>query len=87
MIGVPAMINQQNERVFIKEDGDLFQLIERLTDEWPPDEAGDIEGDVEPAIQIELSFSVLLDVIDRLPVDKAVLLHYRLEERLGKTTI
>lgn len=37
------MSNQQNERVLTKDDSDLFQLIQRLTDEQPPEYALDLE--------------------------------------------
>lgn len=37
------MSNQQNERVLTKDDSDLFQLIQRLTDEQPPEHALDLE--------------------------------------------
>lgn len=31
------MSEQQNERILAKDDSDLFQLVERLTDEQPPE--------------------------------------------------
>jgi hypothetical protein len=33
------MSQQQGERVLVKDDSDLFQLIKRLTDEQPPIES------------------------------------------------
>ena len=81
------MRKQQDDRHLVKDDSDLFQLIRQLTDEQPPIEAWDIGGRMEPVIQIELPFSVLLNAVDRLPVDKASFLHRRLEDRLAKTTL
>jgi len=80
------MKKEQDERVLVKDDSDLFQLIKQLTDEKPPIEPWDIGHGAESVIQIELPFSVLLNIVDRLPVDKASLLHRRLEDRLAKTT-
>ena len=37
------MSKQQNERVLTKDDGDLFQLVKRLTEEQPPEDALDLE--------------------------------------------
>jgi hypothetical protein len=73
---------RQDERVLVKDDGDLFQLIRRLTAEQPPIEAWDILQEQEPLVQVELPFSVLLKAVDRLSVDEARLLHRRLEDRL-----
>ena len=80
------MKKEQDERVLVKDDSDLFQLIKRLTDEQSPIEPWDIGHGAESVIQIELPSSVLLNIVDRLPVDKASLLHRRLEDRLAKTT-
>jgi hypothetical protein len=77
------MKKEQDERVLVKDDSDLFQLIRRLTDEQPPIETWDIEHGAESVIQIELPFSVLLNIVDRLPMDKARLLYHRLEDRLA----
>lgn len=38
------MNKQQNERVLTKDDGDLFQLVKRLTEEQPPGHALDLES-------------------------------------------
>lgn len=75
-------MTQQNERVLVKDDSDLFQLIRQLTGEQPPVEFWETKHPVEPVIQIELPLSILLDAVDRLPVDEADLLYRRLEDRL-----
>lgn len=38
------MNKQQNERVLTKDDGDLFQLVKRLTEEQPPGHALGLES-------------------------------------------
>lgn len=58
------MRKKQNERVLVKDDSDLFQLIRRLTDEQSPIETWDIGHGAESVIQIELPFSVLLNCED-----------------------
>lgn len=78
------MSKRQDERILVKDDSDLFQLIRRLTDEQPPIEAWNILGEQEPLVQVELPFSVLLKAVDQLSVDEALLLHRRLEDRLAK---
>lgn len=81
------MSRQQDKRVLTKDDSDLFQLVRRLTSEQPPIDAWYIGREAEPVIQIELPFFVLLNAVDRLPMDKVSLLHRHLEDRLAKTTI
>jgi hypothetical protein len=81
------MSKQQDKRILTKDDSDLFQLVRRLTSEQPPLDAWDIGREVEPVIQIELPFSVLLNAVDRLPMDKVSLLHRHLGDRLAKTMI
>lgn len=38
------MSEQRNERTLTKDDSDLFQLIQRLTDEQPPEHALNLES-------------------------------------------
>jgi len=68
------MNNSKTERILMKDDEDLFSLVQRLTISQPQSESW---------VQIELPFSLLLDAVDRLPSDKARLLHKRLGERLS----
>ncbi len=81
------MSKQWDERILVKDDSNLFRLVRRLVDEQPPIEVWDVERGTEPVVQIELPFSVLLNIVDRLTEDKAVLLYHRLENRLAKTTM
>lgn len=74
------MSEQQEERVLVKDDGDLFSLVRRLTGERPPVEWS--EWELEALIPIEIPFFVLLNAVDRISVDKARLLYLRLEDRL-----
>jgi hypothetical protein len=46
------MSKQQHERILVKDDSDLFQLVRRLTSEQPPVEAWDSGRETEPAVQI-----------------------------------
>jgi len=75
---------EQNVRILTKDDSDLFQLVQRLTSVQPPAAAWDMEREAEPVIRIELPFSVLLQAVERLPVEQANLLHRRLEVRLAR---
>jgi hypothetical protein len=79
------MSKRQDERILVKEDSDLFQLVRRLTEEQPPIEVWDALQEREPLIQVELPFFALLNAVDQLPTEKARLLYHRLEERLTKT--
>ena len=81
------MSKQRDDRILVRDDSDLFRLVRRLTEEQPPTEARDLERGTESVIQVELPFSVLLDIVDRLTEDKAVLLYHRLENRLDRTTM
>jgi hypothetical protein len=67
------MNHLETERTLIKDDEDLFSLVQRVTTAQPQ---------AEIKVQIELPFSLLLDAVDRLPSDKARLLHKHLGERL-----
>ncbi len=75
------------ERVLVKNDSDLFQLVRRLTSEQLPVEIWNAGHEAEPVVPVELPFSILLQAVDRLPVDQARALHSRLENRLVGTTI
>ena len=71
------MSNLKTERVLMKDDEDLFSLVQRLATSQPQSESW---------VQIELPFSLLLVAVDRLPSDKARLLHKRLGERLSASS-
>ncbi len=79
------MSKRQDERILVKDDSDLFQLVRQLTEEQPPIEVWDTLRKREPLIQVELPFFALLNAVDQLPTDKARLLYHRLEERLTRT--
>ncbi len=78
-------MSKQEERVLVKDDGDLFSLVRRLTEERPPVEWSEWEQKV--LVPIEIPFFVLLNTADRLSVDKARLLYRRLGERLAGTVV
>ncbi len=67
-----------SERVLVKDDRDFFSLIGRLTEEQPP-----IEWQLEPVVQVELPFYLLLVAVDRLPLSQVHVLYQRLENRLA----
>ncbi len=73
---------EQEERVLVKDDSDLFSLVRQLTEESPPVEW---KEEREVWVPVEIPFSVLLRTIERLSEDKARLLYQRLEDRLTKT--
>ncbi len=70
----------------LKDDNSLFELINQLTQELPPMAGREVEDDSPVSVKIELLFSVLLNVVDRLPFAQATLLHHRLELRLENGT-
>ncbi|MGB0384827.1 MAG: hypothetical protein ACPGWR_08400 [Ardenticatenaceae bacterium] len=79
-------MNKQSNGTLVKDDNSLFELINQLTEELPPRDKGGVEDDSPVSVKIELPFSVLLNVVDRLPFAQATLLHHRLEERLENST-
>jgi len=74
---------EPNRHILVKDDGDLFSLVQRLTAEQPPIEAESPLWRRESWVQIELPFPFLLTTVERLPLDKARLLHRRLGDRLA----
>jgi len=66
----------------VKDDNSLFELINQLTEELPSRKMTAVEDDSPVSVKIELPFSVLMNVVDRLPFAQATLLHHRLELRL-----
>ena len=79
------MSEQQEEHILVKDDSDLFSLVRRLTEEQSPIEWS--EWELEPLVPIEIPFFVLLNAVDRIPVNKARLLYLRLEDRLTGTAV
>ena len=79
------MSKQQNQRVLMKDDSDLFELVEKLTAKYPPLPAWDNLLESEPAVQIELPFSILFQAIDQLSLDQVILLYWHIEDRLVKS--
>ena len=79
-------MSKQLNDTLIKDDNSLFELINQLTEELPPREMTAMENGSPASVKIELPFSVLMNVVDRLPFAQATLLHHRLELRLENAT-
>jgi len=63
---------EQKERVLVKDDGDLFSLVRRLTEKSPPVEW---KEEREVWVPVEILFSVLLGSVERLSEDNVRLLY------------
>ena len=81
-----ATMSKQLNGTLVKDDNSLFELINQLTEELPPREMTGVEDNSPVSVKIELPFSVLMNVVDRLPFAQATLLHHRLELILENKT-